>query len=345
MLTSKTNASQGIIASLAWPIRPWSCIHVDFAGPIQGKTFLILIDSHSKWLEVCPMSVTTATATIQQLIMIFSRFGLPETLVSDNGPQFSSEEFRSFCQLNGIHHILVIPYHPASNGMVECAVKTFKQSLKKITEGTLEQRLSRLLFTYRLTPHSTTGRSPAELMLGRQPRSRLDLLKPNMTQIVERRQLNQKLTHDKSSVSRDFQEGEEVYARNFSTHGSRWLSGHITKLTGPVSVEVQLEDGSKARRHFDQIHKKPVSSSPVDSKHESVDSEDPSVFVSYPPENIPVNSETDNLPTDETTDTTLETPPTGETTDNTLDNPPTVSVDRPRRYPARDRKPPKKLTY
>ena len=54
--------------------------------------------------------------------------------------------------------------------MVEHAVQTFKQSLKKQTEGTLEQRLSKLLFTYRLTPHSTTGKSPAELMLGRQPR-------------------------------------------------------------------------------------------------------------------------------------------------------------------------------
>ena len=64
------------------------------------------------------MSVTMATATIQQLRMIFSCFGLPETLVSDNGPQFSSKEFCAFCRLNGIHHILVTPYHPASNGMV-----------------------------------------------------------------------------------------------------------------------------------------------------------------------------------------------------------------------------------
>ena len=89
--------------------------------------------------------------------------------------------------------------------MVERAVQTFKQSFKKLTEGTLEQRLFRLLFMYRLTPHSTTGRSPAELMLGRQPRSRLDLLEPNIIQKVEQKQFSQKLTHDKSSVTRDFQ--------------------------------------------------------------------------------------------------------------------------------------------
>ena len=114
-----------------WPSRPWSRIHVDFAGPMQGKTFLLVIDSYSKWLEVCPMTSTTATSTIQQLRMIYSRFGLPETLVSDNGPQFASEEFRSFCRLNGIHHILITPYHPSSNGMVERAVQTFKQSFRK----------------------------------------------------------------------------------------------------------------------------------------------------------------------------------------------------------------------
>ena len=333
-----------------WPSRPWSRIHVDFAGPMQGKTFLIVIDSHSKWLEVCPMSSTTATATIQQLRMIFSRFGLPETLVSDNGPQFSSEEFRSFCRMNGIHHILVTPYHPSSNGMVERAVQTFKQSFKKLTEGTLEQRLSRLLFMYRLTPHSTTGRSPAELMLGRQPRSRLDLLKPNITQKVEQKQFSQKLTHDKSSVTRDFQEGEEVYARNFSTQGSRWLAGHITKLTGPVSVEVQLEDGSMVRRHFDQIRKKLTSTS-ENSMPDSEEIEDASAFVSYPPENITPHSETvtgttsiesqDSQPTDSgiTSSETAEIPVSNP---STVSHPASVPV---RKNPPRNRKPPQKLTY
>jgi len=82
-------------------------------------------------------------------------------------------------------------------------------------------------------------------MLGRQLRSRLDLLKPNVTQKVERRQLNQKLTHDKSIVTHSFQEGAKVYVRNFLVHGTPWLTGHITELTvGPVSVEIQLKDGS-----------------------------------------------------------------------------------------------------
>lgn len=77
-----------------WPIRPWSCISLVL---YTRKTFLIFIDSHSKWLEVCPMSVTMETATIQQLRMIFLRFRLPEALVSNNGLQFSFEEFCSFC--------------------------------------------------------------------------------------------------------------------------------------------------------------------------------------------------------------------------------------------------------
>ena len=137
--------------------------------------------------------------------------------------------------------------------MVERAVQTFKQSFKKLTEDTLKQKLSRLLFMYILTPHSTTGRSPAELMLGRQPRSRFDLLKPNITQTVEQKQFSQKLIHDKSSVTRDFQEGEEVHAKNFSSQGPYWLMGHITKFMGPVSV---LEGGSLVKRYFDQIRKK-----------------------------------------------------------------------------------------
>ena len=72
----------------AWPTVPWQRIHVDFAGPVNGKMLFILVDAHSKWPEVFTMSSTTSGRTISKLRETFARFGLPEELVSDNGPQF-----------------------------------------------------------------------------------------------------------------------------------------------------------------------------------------------------------------------------------------------------------------
>ena len=93
-------------------------------GISVGKIIMVLVDAHSKWIEAHLMSATTATSTIELLRSIFAQFGFPETLVSDNGPQFTSEEFRQFCRRNGIHQVLVAPYHPSSNGLAERAVQT-----------------------------------------------------------------------------------------------------------------------------------------------------------------------------------------------------------------------------
>ena len=72
---------------------PWYRIHVDYAGPLNGEWYLVIVDSFSKWPEVNLTSSTTTTATIIILRNIFARFGHPVTLVSDNGPQFSSTDF------------------------------------------------------------------------------------------------------------------------------------------------------------------------------------------------------------------------------------------------------------
>ena len=115
----------------SWPTRPWSRLHIDYAGPVDGKMFLIVIDAHSKWLEVLPVQSATSFCTIQQLRQLFSRFGIPDSLVSDNGTPFTSKEFEDFCKSNGIRHIRVAPYHPASNGLAERAVRIIKEGLKK----------------------------------------------------------------------------------------------------------------------------------------------------------------------------------------------------------------------
>lgn len=85
--------------------RPWQRIHVDFAGPFLGRMFLIVVDAHSKWPEVVPMTTTSTTRIIEELRKLFATHGLPEQLVSDNGPQFTADEFRAFMRSNGIKHI------------------------------------------------------------------------------------------------------------------------------------------------------------------------------------------------------------------------------------------------
>ena len=80
----------------AWPESPWERIHVDFAGPIQGRMLLVVTDAHSKWPEVIVMNSTTASKTITVLRELFARFGIPKQVVSDNGPQFVSQEFALF---------------------------------------------------------------------------------------------------------------------------------------------------------------------------------------------------------------------------------------------------------
>jgi transposase InsO family protein len=87
-----------------WPTRPWSRLHLDFAGPFEHKMFLILIDAHSKWIEAFSVSNATSQTVITQLRTVFARFGIPEMIVTDNGSCFVSEEFEAYLVQNGIKH-------------------------------------------------------------------------------------------------------------------------------------------------------------------------------------------------------------------------------------------------
>ena len=119
-----------------WPRKPWSRIHIDYAGPFMGKMFLIAVDAHSKWMEVVIVNSATSTVTIEKLRAMFASHGLPETLVADNGSVFVSVEFHEFLRRNGIKHIRTAPYHPASNGQAKRAVQTFKNGMKRSTKDT-----------------------------------------------------------------------------------------------------------------------------------------------------------------------------------------------------------------
>ena len=136
-----------------WPNKQWYRIHIYFAGPFLGKSFFVVVDAHSKWPEIFEMSSTTTAKTIVALRHLFAAYGLPEKVVSDNGPQFIAEEFTTFLKENGVKHIHCAPYHPASNGAVERFVQTLKNSMKASVDDSknLQHRLTNFLLSYRVT--------------------------------------------------------------------------------------------------------------------------------------------------------------------------------------------------
>ena len=238
----------------SWPSKPWYRVHLDFAGPFQGSSFFIAIDSHSKWPEVRIMNTTTVSKTLDVLRDWFASHGIPYQMVSDNGPQFVSQEFDNFCRQNNIKHIKSAPYHPASNGLVERFVQTLKQSLKATQDDgrSLSQCLCSFLLTYRTTVHATTGVAPCELLCQRHLHTRLDLLQPDPENHVLQRQSAQKESHDGRTRLRTWTEGDTVMVLDFR-HGRSWTAAVISKVLGPVTYLVETVDGCKWKRHTDQI--------------------------------------------------------------------------------------------
>ena len=284
-IQSKRLPPEAPIHPWEYPKRPWSRVHVDFAGPFQGHMFLVMVDAYSKWPVVKVMGKTTTTQTIEVFRSVFADYGICEIVVSDNGPQFVSEEMKDFFRLNGVKHITSAPYHPRSNGLAERFVQTFKQALKaaKRDSGTIQTKLSKFLLQYRNTAHSTTKECPSVLFMGRSLSTRLDRLKPKLVQTVEEQQAKMvRATRDRS-----FEIGQSVSIRDYRARGEKWISGSICEKTGPVSYRVEIEPGVSWRRHTDQIQQS-------EANHEQVSVEPIPAIINAPlPKEIAPTAESD----------------------------------------------------
>jgi len=214
--------------------------------------FLAVVDVHSKWLEVSIVSTATTAITIQKLRSMFATHGLPRTVVSDNDSVFTSSEFEKFLQNNGIRHIRTASYHPASNRLAERAVQTLKEGLKKLNDGCLATKLFRFLLQYGITSHTTTGQSPAQLLMGRSLHSHLDQLLPDLQSHMQEKQQPQKDRYDHHTKARYFLPDAVVFVCNFG-QGDKWLSGIVIKAQDPRSYNVRLFDNRIIRRHVDHI--------------------------------------------------------------------------------------------
>ncbi|GBM07216.1 Uncharacterized protein K02A2.6 [Araneus ventricosus] len=246
----KTDPAKAKVHYWEYPSMPWERIHVNFAGPIFEHMFLLIVDAHSKWLEVYPMKVTTTKKTIECLRDSFARFGLPRVLVSDNGSQFTSYEFQRFMQSNGINHKTFAPFKPSSNGQAERYVATLKQSLRAMQkyEGSIQQKLSTFLLQYRKAPNATTTHSPAMLFLKREIRTRIDLLLPELRSRVQDRKRKGVFEFR----DRKFDIRDKVAVRIYRVANSKWKFGKIVNRDGVLHYTVEVQ-GTLVRRHVDQI--------------------------------------------------------------------------------------------
>ena len=222
---------------------------------------------------------------------MFAIHGLPEEIVADNGPQFVTGEMKDFLKANGVRLCLSSPYHPASNAEAERAVRTFKEAMKVIKNepGTQTEKLARFLLSYRTTPHSATGCPPADVLMGRRLRTRLELLRPDLSARIE-----QKSRRFDPMVKRSFEVGEPVLARDYRNRRTLWTKGVIQDRLGSVTYRVQV--GKLFwKRHIDQLCElagsKVADIEPKQCKLPEIDlAEPPDAIVSLPKPDLQTQS-------------------------------------------------------
>ena len=231
-----------------WPKtdRPWTRIHADFAGPVDGHYYLIVVDSFSKWPEVFKCKKPTSEVAISALHELFARFGVVDCIVSDNGTQFTSSDFKEFCEDFQVNHITTPPYHPRSNGLAERFVDTLKRALKKAKGTPTDKALQQFLQVYRITPNRNTPAElpPAQIMFAREVRSVFSKLLPRQIKPCR----NQ-------TASKRYVPGEKIYFKVYKQNKTFWELGTIKKRIGNM---VYIIDGPKFshKRHTNQLRKR-----------------------------------------------------------------------------------------
>ena len=236
------------------PPLPWAKVGTDILHK-NGHNYLIIVDYYSKWLELAKVNSVTSSAVIAALKFQFARFGIPLTVISDNGPCYSSSYGNSVSlQMTGgfSQHITSSQGYPKSNGQAERTVKSIKAMLEKAKEPYLA------FLAYRNTPLDGVNLSPAQFLMGRRLRSTVpqttEMSKPEShdpqvvhTSLVDRQM---KQYHDKSAKDLGpLKEGETVRVQT----EKKWKPARvIEKLVEPRSYRIETEDGEyrRNRKHL-----------------------------------------------------------------------------------------------
>ncbi|XP_046544508.1 uncharacterized protein K02A2.6-like [Haliotis rubra] len=236
------------------PSRPWQMIGTDLFQ-LEGCHYIIAVDYYSRFFEVTSLQDTKSYTVIQRLKGFFARHGIPEVVKSDNGPQYSSDEFKNFSKAWNFNHVTSSPGYPASNGLAEKTVQTAKRLLSKSKQDKQDPYLA--LLEYRNTPIDNIA-SPAQMSMSRRLRSilpathkQLQSQTINCSDAKEKllnKQLKQKLFYDQKAHALAPLKGHDVV--RMQTPSGKWQPARIVQqMDTPRSYLVRTQADKVYRRN------------------------------------------------------------------------------------------------
>ena len=286
------------------PDRPWQKVGSDLFE-LEGRDYLITVDYYSNFWEIDRLRSTSSPEVIRKLKAHFARYGIPEEVISDNGPQYDSDEFRKFARDWDFEHNPIDPRHSQSNGKVESAVKTAKRTLRKANKSGTDQYLA--VLEVRNTPTQGLNTSPAQRLLNRRTRALLpltsELLKPsNIPSDCKQKMVDSKkrqaMYYDRTAKDLPvLKEGDVIRMKPYKKGDKSWKKGVVQSKLGDRSYEVKTENGTFRRNRVD-LRKTKENPPDSDSTSTSVNFEEiqdeNSVEIHVP--NTSVNSDESNNP-------------------------------------------------
>ena len=150
----------------------WTDLSADFGQVAQDTYILVIQDEYSRYFVVEVLTSLTTKSVIPCFDKVFSEFGIPKTLKTDNCRPFNSDDFKKYMNLMGIHHRRITPLWPRANAETERFMRTVKKVVHEKPHN-WKQQMHKLLLDYRSTQHSTTGIAPATVLFGRSIGTRL----------------------------------------------------------------------------------------------------------------------------------------------------------------------------
>jgi hypothetical protein len=253
-MKERKNSAEPLIPS-QFPLYPWQIVGTDLFE-WKKEVYLLVVDYYSRFIEIALLPSSPSSAnTIHRMKSIFARHGIPEIVISDNGPQYSSKEFKEFAREYRFAHQTSSPHFPQSNGEAERAIQTVKKLLKNNQDPYLA------LLTYRSTPLKN-GFSPSELLMSRRLRTHLPAIRKQfMPRVPDRETVREAENYSKEKMKINFDQRHRARELLPLSPGDEvWLPdkkerGRVISETQPRSytVETPTRMLRRNRRHLNLL--------------------------------------------------------------------------------------------